>query len=88
MAMTAAERQAAYRQRRNEDDGDRRLNTWVTSGASLALDRLARHYQMTRRAILERLILAADNEVLRGLELDSPNWASYFTPRSEEPNHE
>lgn len=88
MAATAAERQAAYRRRRKDGDGDSRLNTWVTASASLALDRLARHYAITRRAMLERLILAADDEIVHGLELDSPEWASYFNPASEDTGHE
>jgi hypothetical protein len=45
MAQTTAERQAAYRARRatagDDGNGDRRLSTWVTTEADLALARLA-----------------------------------------------
>lgn len=75
---SAAERQAAYRARRTEGEGDRRINTWVSSAAALALARLARRYGVTQREMLERLIKAADDEVLQGLELDSPEWDAYF----------
>ncbi|NMG43983.1 hypothetical protein GPA22_09610 [Aromatoleum toluvorans] len=58
---TAAERQAAYRRRRAEGNGDKRLNTWISAAASAALDRLTLHHATTRRAMLERLILEADS---------------------------
>jgi hypothetical protein len=60
MASTA-ERQAAYRRRRAEGDGDKRLNTWISASASAALERLAKRHATTQRAMLERLILAADS---------------------------
>jgi hypothetical protein len=34
-----------------------RLTPWITEGAALALGRLARHYAVTQREMLERLIL-------------------------------
>ncbi len=78
MVRTAAQRQAHYRARRNDGDGERRINTWVTSATDYALDRLARHHAMTRRAILERLIVEADAAILRTLDLDTPEWDTYF----------
>lgn len=60
MAKTAAERQAAYRASRYNaglnGEGEQRLNTWVSTGAHLALERLARRYGVTQREVLERLI--------------------------------
>lgn len=79
MAKTATQRQRDYRLRRNDGDGDRRINTWIATGAGLALDRLARHHGTTRRAMLERLILAADSEIIKGLDLDTPEWEGYFS---------
>lgn len=78
MAKTAAERQKEYRARRNEGEGDRRLNSWITVGADLALERLALHNGLTKRAMLERLILDADGSVQAGLLLDSEEWDAYF----------
>jgi len=78
MAKTAAQRQAHYRARRNDGDGDRRINSWVTSATDFALDRLARHHEITRRAMLERLIVEADAVILCTLELDTPEWDIYF----------
>lgn len=59
---SSAERQRAYRAQRPfaGDNGERRLQAWVTTGTVLALARLARHAGTTQRAILEQLILAAD----------------------------
>ncbi|SCU98858.1 conserved hypothetical protein [Cupriavidus necator] len=82
MARTAAERQAAYRSRRvtggNNGNGERRLSVWVTTESDLALQRLARRYAVTKRAMLERLVATADAEILRTLDIDSPEWSEYF----------
>ncbi|APR04776.1 hypothetical protein [Thauera chlorobenzoica] len=65
---TNAERQRDYRARQKaEGEGAHRLNTWLASGAHLALSRLAAHRGMTRRETLERLILAADRQAAAGL---------------------
>jgi hypothetical protein len=78
MPQTAAQRQAAYRARRDDADGDYRLNTWITSSAHFALQRLVRRDGVTQRAMIERLVLAADQELLDTLEHDSPDWDRYF----------
>ena len=77
---TNSERQAAYRKRRQTagDNGERLLTAWVSTGASLALARLARRYEVTQRAMIERLTLAADEEVQKGMAFDSPEWEKYF----------
>jgi hypothetical protein len=73
MTTTSAQRQKAYRARRSEagDNGERRLQAWVSSATGLALDRLARHAGSTRRAVLEQLILDADTTVGRALSDDA-----------------
>jgi len=82
MAKTAKERQEAYRKRRphagTDGNGERRLNTWIGTGASLALDRLSKRYGVTKREMLERLIIAEDERILAGIEFDSSEWDSYF----------
>jgi hypothetical protein len=69
MATTSAERQRAYRARRPcaGENGERRLQTWVSTAAALALGRLARHAGMTRRAFLEKLVLDADQVTTRAM---------------------
>ncbi len=61
MGMSNAERQAAYRARRPYEgpggNGERRVNTWVSTGASLALARMSRRYGVTKREMLEKLIM-------------------------------
>ena len=78
MAKTAAQRQANYRARRDDGDGERRINTWVTSATDYALYRLAKHHGITRRAMLERLVVEADAAILRTLDLDTPEWDAYL----------
>jgi hypothetical protein len=77
---TAAERQAAYRHSRSTagENGERRINTWVSTGAALALARLARHHGVTQREMLERLIVAADKRIVAKIEYPSPEWTVYM----------
>lgn len=79
---TSAQRQAEYRARRAtagpDHNGERRLTVWVSTGAVLALARLARRYQVTQRAMLEQLITTADDDVLRNLDLDTPEFHAYL----------
>ena len=83
MAKTAAERQAQYRARRphagNDGNGERRLNLWLSTQADLALERLARRYCVTKREIIERLVIAEDDSVSSGIDFDSPEWSEYFS---------
>ena len=69
MATTSAERQRAYRARRPcaGENGERRLQAWVSTAAALALGRLARHAGMTRRTFLEKLIVDADQVITRAM---------------------
>jgi len=80
MAKTAAQRQAEYRDRRATagENGERRINTWVSADAALALDRLARHHKLSKREVLERMLCAEDEGVSSGLDPDSAEWATYF----------
>jgi hypothetical protein len=58
MAKTGAERQAAYRARQAiEESGQRRISTWVSMEAALALEALADRYGVTLRDALEMLLL-------------------------------
>lgn len=82
MAKTAAERQAAYRASRYragvDGNGERRINTWVSTRVHLALERLAQRYGVTQRAVLERLIEDADNAVLAGMAPNTAEWETYL----------
>ena len=80
---TPAERQAAYRKARSTagENGERRINTWVSTGATLALARLARHHGMTQREMLERLLFAADDTIVADLDPRSRAWDAYFALR-------
>jgi len=79
-AKTTAERQAAYRARQawGENDGQKRVSLWLSTGCALALARLARRHGSTQREFLERLVLAEDDKVLATMALDSPEWSAYF----------
>ncbi|WP_232431358.1 hypothetical protein [Cupriavidus sp. UYPR2.512] len=49
---------------------------WVSSEAEFA--RLARRYAVTKREMLERLIVRADDAIVRRLDPDSEQWDLYF----------
>jgi len=78
MAKTNAERQAEYRKRAMQGEKRLRINTWVSIDTAVALERLARHYGVTKRAMLEELIRQADRDVLDGLEPGSEESREYF----------
>ena len=82
MAKTAAQRQAAYRAKRPfagaEGNGERQLNTWVDTGAFLALARLAHRYGVTKRQMIEQMLITADARILATLEPNTAEWDEYF----------
>jgi len=81
VAKSSTQRQREYRARRRTAHGgagERRLNTWVRAEVDLALGRLARRYGVTKRAMVERLIVEADEAELRRMDPDSPEWDAYF----------
>jgi hypothetical protein len=67
--MDNAERQRQYRANRPTagDNGERRINTFVSTGAKLALTRLAARYAVTEREMLQRLIMDAERELTDGM---------------------
>ena len=82
MAKTAAERQAKYRANRPyagaDGNGERRLNVWLITAADLALERMARHYGVTKREAIERMLIAEDARISAAIDIDSPDWGKYF----------
>jgi len=68
-AQSNAARQAAYRQRHLYDvDGQgERINMVVTVQAKAQLERLARHYGVTQREVLARVLATAERMVVDGL---------------------
>lgn len=62
MAMTSAERQRAYRASRPfaRENGERRLDMWVSTAAALNLARVMAHRGETRIQVIERLLAEAD----------------------------
>jgi len=82
MAKTAAERQKAYRINRafagENGNGERRINTWVSTSAYLALGRLAQRYCVTNREMLEKLIEVEDKNITSSLDPNSTEWEEYF----------
>lgn len=81
MPKTSAERQKLYRSRRQDGDGEHRLNMWISVTAYYALERLAARYGVTKRRMLERLATEEDGKVLQSMDFDSAEWEAYFTRR-------
>lgn len=57
MAKTNLERQREYRERQKQNEGAHRLNGFVSAEAYGVLTKLARHYRITQRELLERLLM-------------------------------
>lgn len=66
-AKTAAERQKAYRERRAQEAGEQRINTWVAAAAVKHLNALALRHGLTQKVMLERLILSVGSMESVGL---------------------
>ena len=82
MPKTNAERQKQYRAKRldcgEKKDGEKILNVWISTQAKFALARLSKCYGVTNKEYLENLIIKADEEKSKKLDLDSPEWNEYF----------
>lgn len=82
MAKTPAERQRDLRARRQfrgaDGNGEREIKVWVNTRAALALDRLADSYGVTKRELIERLIITEESKLLQGISSDSPEREKYF----------
>jgi ribulose-5-phosphate 4-epimerase/fuculose-1-phosphate aldolase len=80
VAKTAAERQKEYRANRQlaGKNGERRVSAYVSTRAALALHRLANSYGVTKRELLEKLLVDEEEKVLRGLNLESPEGRKYL----------
>ena len=58
------------------ESGEKRINTWVSTGSHMALSRLANRYGVTKREMLERLINEADQLIEDTLQTDE-EWEIY-----------
>jgi hypothetical protein len=69
MAKNPAARQAAYRQKHlhDLDSTKARLNLILDQHVKLALARLAHHQGLTQTALLEKLLIEAQNQALAGM---------------------
>jgi hypothetical protein len=74
MPLSGAERQRKYRENRKlADNGYRQINTWISTQAYEALRRMARRDGVTQREMLERLLIDAQEKIVREMsdtELD------------------
>jgi len=75
---TAAQRQAARRQKLRVQENQRRLNVWIDASACNALRHMARRDAVTQSQCLERLLHQAEDRIIAALELDSPEWETHF----------
>ena len=81
MPTSNAQRQAAYRARHlQSDDGEGvRLNLIIGTHAKCALERLVRAHGLTQRALLERLLVRAEQGTVAALP--APLRTDYYERR-------
>ncbi|ENG0696801.1 hypothetical protein ABSZ42_004959 [Salmonella enterica subsp. enterica serovar Newport] len=86
MAMSNAEKQRRYRLNKwhRGQNGDYRINTFVTFEAFISLERLSRYYSITKRQALELLINTADESIRNKLEIDSEEWNKYWNIKDDD----
>lgn len=80
MAKSNCERQREYRKNKYKrgENGDSRINTFVTLEAGYNLAHLSRYYDLSKRQVLELLINTASRKLIDNMEVDSPEWNKYF----------
>jgi hypothetical protein len=71
MAMTNAQKQASYRQRKIKEGEGERLQAVISLHAKRSIERLARHYGITQAALIERLAMEEQQRVTATLEGDA-----------------
>ncbi len=83
MAMSGAERQAAYRERHLKDENGKGelLSLVIDLHAKRALERVAACYGVTQRAMLERLLVQAEEAALRRAGKLPKGQADYYAGR-------
>ena len=86
MAKSTSERQAAFRARQSSAGADgnaqRRISMWLSTGAALALARLARRYGVTQREQVQSMVLAEDSRILKTIAMDTSEWEEYFSHKA------
>jgi hypothetical protein len=80
MVTSNASRQSAYRKRHLQDEEGHceRINQVVSLHAKRALERLAKCYGVTQRALLERLLVDAETETVNRVSLYPNGQAEYY----------
>ena len=83
MAKSNAERQAEYRARhlKCDDVKSERLNLMIDTDTKRRLERVCRCYGVTKRAMLERLLLQAEQDALDEADQTPTGQAEYFDGR-------
>ena len=70
MAKSTKERQQKYREQQRLGNLDRRVNLWINAQAYGALERLADHFGIPKRRVIEDLIVILDTDISKMTELD------------------
>ena len=80
MAKSNVERQAAYRRRnlKSEEGKGERLDVVIDLHAKRALERLARHQGITLRAMLEKLLIEAEQAIVDKLAALPGGCSEYY----------
>lgn len=72
-----AKRQAEYRKRHLKDGSGQRLNVILEEDAKLALERMAKLHGVSNKEELQRLLLAAQSQLLA--KMDDEQQARYYS---------
>lgn len=79
MALTNAERQARYREKRKlGSTTERELKTFVSYDTWTKLSGLANGYGVTKKEIIETLVSTEYEKVVGSLKPNTPEWDAFF----------
>lgn len=83
MSKNSSQRQANYRKcHLKEIDGDKRLDMVITLKAKSALERLVSCYRVTKKQLIEQLLLDKENEALHQADLiNSEGKTDYYNKK-------
>ena len=79
MEKSNAQRQQEYREKQKEHDAEkRRIDMYVNLHAKLAIEKLARHYEMSKIEVFEKIVLGHESSLTR--KMDDEDFKNYHQP--------
>ena len=76
--LTNAEIQANYRKKKKSEGTEKRINTWINQTAFFSLERLTKHYGITQKELIENLLNAEEEKVIKATNFNPKKFDQYL----------